>query len=175
MDEEEKSAVMEKFRSGEYRIVVSTTVIEVGIDVPNATVMVVEQAERFGLSTIHQLRGRVGRGGDRSFCFLVPDRSTGRESFQRLKILKETRDGFKIAEWDLRMRGPGEILGKKQSGVPSFLIDDLGVNTRLIHRAQKDARRYIDGEVRDEEERERYLASFTASEGYRRAMLYFGG
>ncbi|MBN2325182.1 MAG: ATP-dependent DNA helicase RecG [Spirochaetes bacterium] len=175
MDDDKKDGVMKKFRNGEYDILVATTVVEVGVHVPNATVMVVEQAERFGLSSIHQLRGRIGRGGERSFCFLVPDRTTGREAFNRLRILQDTHDGFKIAEWDLKLRGPGEIMGKRQSGVPQFIMDDLDVNTKLLYRAQKDARGFVEGEIGTEEEKSRYLEGFIKSEGYKNAMLYYGG
>jgi ATP-dependent DNA helicase RecG len=175
MNDEEKEGVMRAFRGREYQILVSTTVIEVGIDVSNATVMVIEQAERFGLSSIHQLRGRIGRGEHDSYCFLVPDRSTGRESFNRLMILRDTQDGFKIAEWDLKLRGPGELIGRKQSGVPSFIIDSLDVNTRLIARAQKDSRKYLKGEMGSEEERRRFLEGFIQSRSFRDAVLYFGG
>jgi ATP-dependent DNA helicase RecG len=175
MNDEEKQEVMRTFTGGEYQILVSTTVIEVGIDVSNATVMVIEQAERFGLSSIHQLRGRIGRGEHDSYCFLVPDRSTGRESFNRLMILRDTQDGFKIAEWDLKLRGPGELIGRRQSGVPSFIIDSLDVNTRLIARAQKDSRRYLKGEMGSEEERRRFLDGFIQSRSFRDAVLYFGG
>jgi ATP-dependent DNA helicase RecG len=175
MEEEEKQAAMSAFKAREYDILVSTTVIEVGIDVSNATVMVIEQAERFGLSSIHQLRGRIGRGSHDSYCFLVPDRSTGRESFNRLMILRDTRDGFKIAEWDLKLRGPGEIIGRRQSGVPAFIIDNLDINTSLISRAQKDTRRFVEGEIGTEEERQRYLEEFVGSQSFRDAVLYFGG
>jgi ATP-dependent DNA helicase RecG len=175
MDDEKKDGVMKGFRDGEYDILVATTVVEVGVHVPNATVMVVEQAERFGLSSIHQLRGRIGRGGERAFCFLVPDRTTGRESFNRLRILQDTHDGFKIAEWDLKLRGPGEIMGKRQSGIPQFIIDDLDVNTKLLYRARKDARSLVDGEIGTQEERQRFLEGFIKSEGYQTAMLYYGG
>jgi ATP-dependent DNA helicase RecG len=175
MDDQEKEKIMEAFKKGAHQILVSTTVIEVGIDVANATVMVIEQAERFGLSSIHQLRGRIGRGAHDSYCFLVPDRSTGRESFNRLMILRETQDGFRIAEWDLKLRGPGELIGKRQSGVPSFIIDNLDINTKLIARAQKDSRRFLSGELGDEEERQRYLADFMKSQSFRDAVLYFGG
>jgi ATP-dependent DNA helicase RecG len=175
MSDAEKDEVMHLFKEKQFDVLVATTVVEVGVDVSNASVMVVEQAERFGLSSIHQLRGRIGRGRYRSYCFLVPDRSTGREAFNRLRILREIQDGFKIAEWDLRMRGPGEILGKRQSGVPSFIIDELDINTKLIYRAQKDARRFIAGEIGTGEEREKYLEDFMQTDGYRDAVLYFGG
>jgi len=175
MSDEEKEEAMIRFRSREFHLLVSTTVVEVGVDVPNATVMVIEQAERFGLSSIHQLRGRIGRGSAKSYCFLVPDRSTGREAYNRLRILQDTQDGFKIAEWDLRMRGPGEILGKRQSGVPSFIIEDFEINTKLIYMAQRDARKFVSGEIGSQEERERFLSDFMNSDSYREFSLYFGG
>jgi ATP-dependent DNA helicase RecG len=175
MSDSQKDEVMRKFKQQEYDILVATTVVEVGLHVPNATVMVIEQAERFGLSSIHQLRGRIGRGGQLSYCFLVPDRATGREAWNRLRILKNTHDGFKIAEYDLKLRGPGEILGKRQSGVPEFIISDLDINSKLIYRAQKDARKFVEGEIGTKQERERYLKQFMESEMYRDAMLYFGG
>ncbi len=175
MSDEEKDSCMERYKNRDYHILVATTVVEVGVDVPNATVMVIEQAERFGLSSIHQLRGRIGRGDYKSYCFLVPDRSTGRDAFNRLRILQDTQDGFKIAEWDLRMRGPGELFGKRQSGVPSFIIDDFEINTKLIYRAQKDARRFVAGEIGSKEERDRFLEDFVASNSYQESALYFGG
>ncbi len=175
MNDDEKNEVMNRFKDHEYDILVATTVVEVGVDVPNATVMVVEQAERYGLSNIHQLRGRIGRGSHKSYCFLVPDRSTGREAFNRLRILKDTVDGFRIAEYDLRMRGPGEILGKAQSGIPSFIIDDFDINTKLISRAQGDARKYINGEVGPNEERDKYIDNFVNGDSYKNAVRYFGG
>ncbi|MGQ9615027.1 MAG: ATP-dependent DNA helicase RecG [Spirochaetota bacterium] len=175
MSDEEKEEVMKRFKERELDILVSTTVIEVGIDIPNATVMVIEQAERFGLSSIHQLRGRIGRGEERSYCFLIPGRSSGMEVFNRLRILRDTNDGFKIAEWDLRLRGPGELIGKRQSGIPSFLMDDLDINTKLISRAQKDARRFVSGEIGTEEERKKYLDRFIRSDFYRNAVLFYGG
>jgi ATP-dependent DNA helicase RecG len=175
MSDEEKEEVMRGFSTGLHQILVSTTVIEVGIDVANATIMVIEQAERFGLSSIHQLRGRIGRGEHDSYCYLVPDRSTGRESFNRLMILRDTLDGFKIAEWDLKLRGPGELMGRKQSGVPSFIIDNLDVNTKLIARAQKDSRRYLEGEIGTEDERSAFLERFMKSRSFMDAVLYFGG
>ena len=175
MSEEEKDKIMQEFKDRKYDILVSTTVVEVGVDIPNATVMVIEQAERFGLSNIHQLRGRIGRGKYKSYCFLIPDKSAGREAFNRLMILKHTNDGFKIAEWDLKLRGPGDIIGKKQAGLPSFIIDDIDINTKLIYRAQKDARKFVNGEIGTEKERELFLNSFIQSESYKRASLYFGG
>jgi ATP-dependent DNA helicase RecG len=175
MSDSQKDDVMRMFRDREYDILVATTVVEVGLHVPNATVMVIEQAERFGLSSIHQLRGRIGRGGQLSYCFLVPDRATGREAWSRLRILKDTHDGFEIAEYDLKLRGPGEFIGTRQSGVPQFIIGDLDINSKLIYRAQKDARKFVEGEIGTEQERNSYLEQFMKSEMYRNAMLYFGG
>jgi ATP-dependent DNA helicase RecG len=113
---------MRKFRDGEIDILVATTVIEVGIDVPNANVMLVEHPERFGLAQLHQLRGRVGRGADRAFCILLGE--TGHESAHRLRLFTETDDGFEIARADLRIRGMGDLFGERQSGVPTFRIAD---------------------------------------------------
>ncbi len=135
----EKEAVLSSFRRGELQVLVSTTVIEVGIDVPNATVMVVEHAERFGLSQLHQLRGRVGRGAERSHCFLVAGEGVSTESQERLKILEATSDGFRIAEEDLRLRGPGEFLGTRQSGLPDFKALDLVHDQKLLHEARQAA------------------------------------
>lgn len=132
---EEKDAVMAAFRSGTIQVLVATTVIEVGVDVPNATVMVIENADRFGLAQLHQLRGRIGRGSHTSYCVLVADASTP-EAAERLKVLEQTHDGFKIAEADLAMRGPGEFLGRDQSGMPPFRFGDLAGDAALVARAR---------------------------------------
>ena len=134
-----KESVMDRFKRGEIAILVSTTVIEVGVDVPNATVMVIEQAERFGLAQLHQLRGRVGRGEAKSSCLLLYHGKLGETAKARLKTVRETDDGFVIAEEDLRLRGPGEFLGVKQSGMPEFHLADIAVHGELLQAARDDA------------------------------------
>ena len=133
---DEKEAVMERFRSGHADVLVATTVIEVGVDVPNASVMLIYHAERFGLAQLHQLRGRIGRGKHKSFCVLMipPDQSEARA---RLKILEETRDGFRIADEDLRLRGPGEVLGHEQSGLPDMNFPEYLGDARLVEEARQ--------------------------------------
>ena len=135
MKAKEKDAVMAAFAAGESHILVSTTVIEVGVDVPNASLMVVENAERFGLSQLHQLRGRVGRGQHQSYCVLVSD-NKNEETRQRLLAMTKTADGFKIAEEDLRLRGPGDFFGVRQHGLPGLRVADIGCDTRLLAEAQ---------------------------------------
>ena len=137
----EKAAVMEKFRCGEIKILVTTTVIEVGVDVPNATLMVIENAERFGLSQLHQLRGRVGRGADESFCVLMS--RGGDTAAERLKVMCATNDGFKVAEADLAQRGPGDFFGSRQHGLPVLSIASLSGDTRILHAAAQAAESYI--------------------------------
>lgn len=160
MKSEEKDRIMQSFKSGEIQILVSTTVIEVGIDVPNATIMIVENAERFGLSQLHQLRGRVGRGADQSFCILVANygwfdaHKRGLEPGEvkkeklnakiRLETMVGTSDGFKIAEVDLQLRGPGEFFGLRQSGVPAFRLANLVEDAELLTIARKEAFSLVD-------------------------------
>jgi len=134
----EKDEIMSTFAAGDTDILVATTVIEVGVDVPNAALMIVENAERFGLSQLHQLRGRVGRGRHKSYCILVSD-AQGEEVRARLGILCKTNDGFKIAEEDLRLRGPGDFFGSRQHGLPETHIADLGGDTQLLQKAQQEA------------------------------------
>ena len=135
---EEKIAVMQKFRAGEIDILVATTVVEVGVDVPNATVMLVENAERFGLAQLHQLRGRIGRGAHKSFCILQ-GQPKSKDGWRRLKIMEETGDGFKIAEEDFRIRGMGNLLGKEQSGIPILRVADPLGDMALLETARQDA------------------------------------
>lgn len=139
MKSEEKDKVMDDFKSGKLDILVSTTVIEVGVDVPNANIMIIENCERFGLSQLHQLRGRVGRGSHKSFCFLILGDAFSEVALERAKIMAETTDGFKISEYDLEIRGPGEFLGAKQSGLPLFKFAHLGAHSRLLQMARDKA------------------------------------
>ncbi len=144
---DEKDAVMQKFASGELSVLVATTVIEVGVNVPEATIMVIEHAERFGLAQLHQLRGRVGRGGDKSFCFLVYASPLSETAKERLSTMRETEDGFLIAEKDLKLRGSGEILGTRQSGLVQFRIADLSAHGELLAVARDDSRLIIEKDV----------------------------
>src|SRR5207247_5233392 len=128
-------AAMEDFKRGRIRILVATTVIEVGVDVPNATVMVVEQAERFGLAQLHQLRGRVGRGAEQSYCILVSERMSD-AARERIRTLVDTNDGFQIAEMDLKLRGPGEFFGTRQSGLPSLRVANILRDQEILEVAR---------------------------------------
>ena len=138
MKAKEKEAVMAAFAAGTVQILVSTTVVEVGVDVPNATVMVVEDADRFGLSQLHQLRGRVGRGKEKSYCILISD-NRNEETRQRLKVMTKTADGFQIAEEDLRLRGPGDFFGHRQHGLPALKVADLTCDVALLQEAREAA------------------------------------
>ncbi|MCX5750700.1 MAG: ATP-dependent DNA helicase RecG [Candidatus Saganbacteria bacterium] len=135
---EEKQAIMNSFQKGETHVLVSTSVIEVGIDIPNATIMIIEQVERFGLSQLHQLRGRIGRGCEQSYCFLFGAPLT-EEAKQRVKALIDSNDGFKIAESDLQIRGPGDFFGEKQSGLPTFKVADIILDEHLLRLAREKA------------------------------------
>jgi ATP-dependent DNA helicase RecG len=139
---EEKEEVMRRFREGEIAALVSTTVIEVGVDVPNATVMILHHAERFGLAQIHQLRGRIGRGGHKGYCILLTD-GKNPEAMEKLKVLEQTSDGFEIAEADLRLRGPGDVLGTQQSGLADLRFTDFLADTALLREARAMADKVI--------------------------------
>jgi ATP-dependent DNA helicase RecG len=143
MRTEEKDEVMKRFITQDIDILVSTTVIEVGVDVPNATVMVVENAERFGLSQLHQLRGRIGRGEHESICILISSYKRTEDAERRLSILEKTSDGFRIAEADLMIRGPGDFLGTKQSGLPEFRFANLIRDARILAEAREEAFRIV--------------------------------
>jgi ATP-dependent DNA helicase RecG len=138
----DKDAVMNRFRRGQIHVLVSTVVIEVGVDVPNATVMIVEHAERFGLAQLHQLRGRIGRGAAKSTCILLAEPTT-EEAERRIQVMTETTDGFRIAEEDLRLRGPGEFFGTRQHGMPDLLVGSIIDDTDLLRLARKEAFEWI--------------------------------
>jgi ATP-dependent DNA helicase RecG len=157
MKGEEKEEVMRAFREGAIQILVATTVIEVGIDYPNVTAMVVEHAERFGLSQLHQLRGRIGRGSHPSLCLLLAAPRLGREAWRRLKVMEETLDGFRIAEEDLAIRGPGEFLGVRQWGLPDLRVANLIRDVRLLQQARQEAFALIDQDPQLSSEEHRSL------------------
>jgi ATP-dependent DNA helicase RecG len=138
----QKEEVMRAFVAGELQLLVSTTVIEVGVDVPNAVIMVIENAERFGLSQLHQLRGRVGRGGGRSTCILISD-AENEEAQRRLQLMEETNDGFRIAQEDLLLRGPGEFFGQRQHGLPELKLANLLTDTELLAIAREAAETFL--------------------------------
>ena len=139
MAAKEKENIMREFQSGKIHILVATTVVEVGIDVPNASLMLIEHAERFGLSQLHQLRGRVGRGAANSICILLAQYKKSDEAKRRLSVMEKTNDGFKIAEEDFNIRGPGEFLGTRQSGMPDFRVAHVGRDINILVEARKAA------------------------------------
>jgi ATP-dependent DNA helicase RecG len=164
MNADEKDLVMKQFKDGAIQVLVATTVIEVGVDVPNATVMVIEHAERFGLSQLHQLRGRIGRGAAKSFCILMTGPKISPEGEQRLNKMVETSDGFEIAETDLQLRGPGEFFGTKQAGLPAFRVANLLRDRDLLELARKEACALLDGRLEiPVEDRSRTLVHLRSS------------
>jgi ATP-dependent DNA helicase RecG len=175
MKGEEKDAAMQRFKSGRTDILVATTVIEVGVDVPNATIMVVEHAERFGLSQLHQLRGRVGRGSSQSYCVLMADYRRSAESRERLQAMVETTDGFKISEVDLRLRGAGDFFGTRQSGLPDLKIADLTTDIDILEAARGAASQLLKQDAFLSQEQHRnvreYFELFYAREGMKLARV----
>ncbi|MBC8158770.1 MAG: ATP-dependent DNA helicase RecG, partial [Alphaproteobacteria bacterium] len=153
MKGKEKDAAMQAFADGPPAVLVATTVIEVGVDVPDATVMVIEHAERFGLAQLHQLRGRIGRGDKPSTCLLLYAQPLSETARSRLNIMRETDDGFRIAEEDLKLRGAGELLGTRQSGLPEFRMADLATHADLLATARKDAQLIIETDPELQSER----------------------
>ncbi len=141
---EERKKAMDAFKEGKIDILFATTVIEVGVDVSNANIMVIHNAERFGLSQLHQLRGRIGRGKDKAYCFLIVKELKGDTAYRRVRMMAQTSDGFRIAEEDLKIRGPGEFLGTRQSGMPSFRLADIMRDRDVVVMARKDAQKAID-------------------------------
>ena len=143
MKPEDKAYEMERFKNGQTQIMVSTTVIEVGVNIPNASVMVIESSEKFGLSQLHQLRGRVGRGSERSFCILMSSLKLSNDAKKRIKTMTSTNDGFKVAEVDMEIRGPGNLLGTQQSGVLDFKIANIINDKEILESARKDVKNLI--------------------------------
>jgi len=140
----DRESIMQAFRNGDYDVLVATTVVEVGVDIPNATVMIIEHADRFGLSQLHQLRGRIGRGEDQSYCLLLADPPLSEEAQKRLKAMTSTSDGFKISEIDLKLRGPGEFFGTRQHGLPELKIADIVTDAKLLYQARNWAFKIIE-------------------------------
>jgi ATP-dependent DNA helicase RecG len=175
MSAEEKDDVMRRFKAGELQLLVSTTVIEVGVDVPNASVMVIEHAERFGLSQMHQLRGRIGRGASKSYCLLMTRGKISEESQQRLDTMVLTSDGFEIAEKDLELRGPGEFFGTKQAGMPSLRVANLIRDRELLEVAKREARALVNGSSEATAEEKRLAAEHLRAHWNRRFGLVEAG
>ncbi|MBL3612202.1 DNA helicase RecG, partial [Bacillus sp. RHFS18] len=161
---DEKDQVMREFSANQCQVLVSTTVVEVGVNVPNATIMVIYDADRFGLSQLHQLRGRVGRGDHQSFCILMadPKSETGKE---RMRIMSETNDGFELSEKDLELRGPGDFFGKKQSGMPEFKVADMVHDYRALETARQDAANLVSSEAFWKDDEYRMLRGQLLSSG----------
>jgi len=157
MKSDEKEFEMQRFVKGETQIMVATTVIEVGVNVPNASVMVIESAERFGLSQLHQLRGRVGRGADQSYCILMTGFELSKESKKRMQTMVESNDGFTIAEVDLKLRGPGDLMGTQQSGLLDLKISDLRKDGQIVILAREAARKLIQEDPKFELEKHRLI------------------
>lgn len=166
----EKEAVMKAFSANDIQVLVATTVVEVGVDVPNASVMLIEHAERFGLSQLHQLRGRVGRGAAESYCILLAQFAKTKEARERLKVMEETTDGFKIAEKDLEIRGPGEVMGTRQAGVPAFRIANIVRDQQVLEVARREAN-YLLTERRDTRETDRLIQHVRSQPRYGLAQV----
>jgi ATP-dependent DNA helicase RecG len=143
MDADEKEIIMRRFQRGELDVMIATTVIEVGVDVPNATMMVIEHAERFGLAQMHQLRGRVGRGNAKSYCILMTGGKISEPAAERLAAMVRTQNGFELAELDLQLRGPGEFFGTRQAGIPDFRVANLVRDRALLELAKTESAWFV--------------------------------
>lgn len=172
MTSDQKEEIMGRFKNGLIDVLVSTTVVEVGVDVPNATVMAIDHAERFGLSQLHQLRGRVGRGEHASFCFLFTHPRVGEETLTRLKIMERTEDGFEVAEADLKARGPGEFLGTRQSGDLPFKVADLVRDQDILFAAREDAAKILEQDPDLQDSKHLALRNFLDREGKTQGALF---
>jgi ATP-dependent DNA helicase RecG len=159
----EKQEIMERFRCGQTQVLISTSVIEVGVDVPNATVMLIENAERFGLAQLHQLRGRIGRGEHKSYCILLSAEPSN-DAGAKLNVLEKTSDGFAVAEADLQLRGPGDLLGTAQSGLPGLKIGDLRRDADLMRRARAAAMSILRDDPRLESRANQHLRRLTVEQ-----------
>jgi ATP-dependent DNA helicase RecG len=156
LDADEKEIIMRRFQRGDIDVLIATTVIEVGVDVPNASVMVIEHAERFGLAQLHQLRGRVGRGAAKSYCILMTGGRVSPQAEERLAAMVRTQDGFELAELDLQLRGPGEFFGTRQAGLPDFRVADLVRDRAMLELAKEEASRFVenaDAEASEDEKK----------------------
>ena len=169
MKGDEKEDVMGQFRRGEIDILVTTTVIEVGVDVPQACIMIVEHPERYGLSQLHQLRGRVGRGPHKSYCILIKGPEVTREAERRIGVLEKTTDGRKIAEADLKLRGPGEFFGTRQHGLPELKVADIITDAMLLSEARSEAFQLVEGDPELKKEENRAVRS-TLTRRYRERL-----
>jgi ATP-dependent DNA helicase RecG len=165
---DDKEIVMRRFQRGELDVLVSTTVIEVGVDVPNATVMVIEHAERFGLAQLHQLRGRVGRGGAKSYCMLMTGARVSPEAEQRLDAMVRTQDGFELAELDLSLRGPGEFFGTRQAGLPDFRVANLVRDREMLELAKREAAAFVASAGAEATESERAIVAARLKQAWQR-------
>jgi ATP-dependent DNA helicase RecG len=165
---DDKEIVMRRFQRGELDVLVSTTVIEVGVDVPNATVMVIEHAERFGLAQLHQLRGRVGRGEAKSYCMLMTGGRVSPEAEQRLDAMVRTQDGFELAELDLSLRGPGEFFGTRQAGLPDFRVADLVRDREMLELAKHEAAAFVASGGAEATESERAVLAARLKQAWQR-------
>jgi ATP-dependent DNA helicase RecG len=168
LDADEKDVTMRRFQRGEIDVLIATTVIEVGVDVANATVMVIEHAERFGLAQLHQLRGRVGRGGAKSYCILMTGGRTSPNAEERLEAMVRTQDGFELAELDLELRGPGEFFGTRQAGLPDFRVANLLRDRKLLELAKVEASRFVAKAKEEATEEERARVAARLKEAWQR-------